>query len=131
MRKRFTERQVLECLILHGVVIPCHRCRNPFDLETVKFAEREHPHEVALDGPDTPADCFYSHKDCHRGETFGHGATTAGSSIGRIAKTKRIVREGKFTVHKRELGPERKARRGHKIPSRPFSKTHRAMRARR
>lgn len=106
-RKRFTERQALECAIQQGAVIPCYRCKVPFTVETVRRCQREHPHEVALDGPDTVAACAYSHDDYHHAETFGTGATTAGSSIGRISKTKRIIRTGKMSVTKPPPGTPR------------------------
>lgn len=103
-RRRFTERQALECAILQGAVIPCYRCNTPFTVETVRTSEREHLHEVALGGPDTVEGCVYSCKDCHDKITRGTGATTAGTSIGRIAKTKRIVRTSKMAVQKPALG---------------------------
>lgn len=120
-RKRFTERQVLECAIQQGAIIPCYRCRLAFTVDTVRAAEREHIHEVTLDGPDTVGGCAYSHGPCHRAATSGTGATTAGSSIGRIAKTKRIERTGKMAVAKPPIGtarPEKPASR--RLVSRPF-----------
>lgn len=45
-RKRFTERQTLECAIRQGATVPCYRCRKLFTVETVKKAEREHPHDT-------------------------------------------------------------------------------------
>lgn len=140
-RRRFTEREVLECLVRQGAVIPCKRCRVAFTVETVKTAEREHHHEVKLDGPDAVENCFYSHSDCHKVETFGNGATTAGSSIGRISKTKRIERTQKFIVKKEvpetiteEIQEPRHSQSrpwpSPKMQSRPFPKIHRPMRRR-
>ena len=118
-RRRFTEREVLECLILQGARIKCFRCRLPFTREDTRAAEREHRHEVALGGPDTVENCVFSHGDCHKVETFGTGATTAGSSIGRIAKTKRILRTAKMAVSKPAIGEPRIRRtRAKPIPAR-------------
>jgi hypothetical protein len=120
-RRRFTERQALECAIQQGAIIPCYRCKTPFTVETVRTAEREHLHEVALDGPDTVQGCAYSCRACHAAITRGTGATTAGSSIGRIAKTKRIQRTGKMSVTKPPTGTERHDRpAGHRMQGRPF-----------
>ena len=108
-RKRLTERQTLAVAISQGAVIPCYRCRVAFDAETIKTAEREHLHELELDGEDTPENCRFSHKECHDLITNGTKATSAGSSKNRIAKVKRIRGETK-------TGPKKQ------IPSRPFQK---------
>lgn len=100
-RKRFTERQALECAIRQGAVIPCFRCKIPFTPETIRTAEREHIHEVVLDGPDTVEACAYSHGDCHSLITNGTAATSAGSSKHKAAKI-RPARTEKFIVQKRE-----------------------------
>ena len=99
-RKRFTERQVLEVALRQGGTLKCYRCGVAFTVETVRTAEREHVHEMALGGADTVLACAYSCAACHDAVTRGTGATTAGSSIGRIAKTKRIERTGKMAVNK-------------------------------
>jgi len=101
-RRRFTEREVLECLLRQGAVIPCYRCRVALTIETARAAEREHLHEVGLDGPDTPENCRFSHQECHSKITNGTPATTAGSSQNRLAKT-RSNRADKFRVEKRPL----------------------------
>jgi hypothetical protein len=80
----------------------------------VDYPEREHLHEIGLDGPDTPANCRYSCSDCHSIITNGKKATSAGSSKQRIAKVKRL-RNPKPSRH-----PMPKSAR--KIPSRPFQK---------
>lgn len=105
-RRRFTERQTLECAIRQGAVIPCFRCKVPFTVETIRDAQREHIHEVALDGPDTVEACRFSHKECHDRVTNGTPATTAGSSQNRLAKT-RGTRAEKFAVHKAPLDQPR------------------------
>ena len=106
-RKRATERQVIEVLIVQGAVVPCYRCRVAF--QTGDVIEREHLHELALGGSDTPDNWRYSHKTCHDEVTNGTKATTAGSSKHKIAKANRLAK-----------GP--KKRKGRKIPSRPFPK---------
>lgn len=101
-RRRFSEREVLECLVRQGAIIPCRKCRVSFSVEDAKSAEREHVHEVALGGPDTVENCAFSHRDCHAVITNGNGATTAGSSKNRIAKT-HPNRAEKFKVVKKPL----------------------------
>lgn len=102
-RRRFTEREVLECLIRQGGIIPCRICRVAMKVEDAKSAEREHIHEVGLDGPDTVENCAYSHGECHKGVTHGNGATFAGSSRHRISKANDPARIEKFKVIKRPL----------------------------
>ena len=140
-RKRFSEREVIETLWHQGVILWCYRCRGPIHPQEITDesgvvrrifdVQREHIHEVALDGPDIPANCRYSHTDCHKIATDGTRATTAGSSKHRIAKTK-PHRTEKFVVEKRPMSdalaaviaadaprsrwPKRK------IPSRKFKK---------
>ena len=98
-RRRFTEREVLSCLIAQGAIIPCRRCRIALTAEDAKTAEREHLHEIALGGPDTVENCAYSHGECHRTQTHGNGATFAGSSRHKVAKTT-ATRADKFQVNK-------------------------------
>lgn len=115
-RKRFSEQQVIETMWHQGVVIVCYRCRGVVQ-PVVLGAEgsyyfpvqREHLHEIALGGPDIPANCRYSHIECHKIVTDGSPASSVGSSKHRIAKVKRIQAGGK-------------KRKGRKIPSRPFQK---------
>lgn len=102
-RRRFTEREILECLIQQGAIIPCYRCRIALTVADAKAAEREHIHEVALDGADTVENCAYSHGPCHAAVTNGLPATTAGSSKNRIAKATQPARIEKFQVNKRPL----------------------------
>lgn len=96
-RRAFKEREVLETLLGQGVLIPCYRCKVP--MLALRHIEREHLLEVALEGPDEPGNCVYSHKDCHAVITDGAPATTAGSSKNRIAKAKRFSK-GKMAVNK-------------------------------
>jgi len=95
-RRRFSEREVLATLIHQGVTVPCYRTKEPFTLETVRRAEREHLVELGLVKPedrakyDTPEYCRYSLKEAHAIVTNGTKATTAGSSKHRIAKADRL-----------------------------------------
>lgn len=52
--------------------------------------EYHHMHELALDGPDTPANLTALRKECHARITNGTKATTAGSSKSKIAKANRL-----------------------------------------
>lgn len=90
-RSRFSERKVLAVAIRQGAIIPCYRCRVAFKDGDV--IEREHLHELALGGEDTPENCAYSHCECHAAITNGTKATTAGSSKHRIAKAERVARK--------------------------------------
>lgn len=92
-RKRFTEREVIACLLLQGTAIVCCRCGKLITISDVPKVEREHFTEIALGGADDVSNCGYSHGDCHATITNGTKATTAGSSKQRIAKTKRLTAE--------------------------------------
>lgn len=109
-RRRFTEIEVIETLLIQGEMIRCFRCKEPFTLENVqtKNIQKEHLHELALDGPDKPFNCRFSHRDapCHHTVTNGTPATSAGSSKHRLAKT-RGTRAEKFAVQKKPLDQER------------------------
>ena len=102
-RKRFSESEVIETLAWQGVIVRCFRCKAPFFtpapdgglFNLTDKIEREHLHEVALDGPDIPKNCRYSCSACHSIITNGTKATTAGSSKQRIAKIRRIQRPRK------------------------------------
>lgn len=113
-RKRFSEKDVIRTLIHQGVEIRDYRTGELITLENVDQIEREHLHEIALDGPDVPANCRYSLKASHSIITNGTKATTAGSSKQRIAKVARLRNPRKS---KRPMQNS-----GRKIPSRPFQK---------
>ncbi len=105
-RKRFSEREVIETLWHQGVRLLRFRCHGVMmpvllgpERELYFPVQREHIHELELGGPDIPANCRYSHIDCHAVITNGTKATSAGSSKHRIAKTKRIAK-GKMAVVK-------------------------------
>lgn len=117
-RKRFNEREILETLSYQAPApIPCFRCGAA--LLDGRPIEREHLHELKLGGPDIPANCRYSHKVCHAVVTNGNGATTAGSSANRIAKTKG-TRVEKFIPKKLSIDqPREQKRRWSSFRSRP------------
>ena len=73
--------------------------------------EWNHVQEHALGGSDGPENIEAVHKVCHKVITVGTGATTAGSSAGKIAKVKRH--------QKRAAGQTRPK---HKIQGRGFQK---------
>jgi hypothetical protein len=102
----FREIQVIETLIIQGVVIPCYRCKVPFTRDDVKArnVQKEHLHEVILGGPDIPDNCRFSHAaaPCHATVTNGNGATSAGSSKHKARKI-RAKHTQKFVVEKPEL----------------------------
>lgn len=102
MSRQLREREVLSVLLRRGAVLPCFRCKEP--ILYAEDAECEHLHEHKLGGEDGPLNRGFSHKGCHYSITFGNGATTAGSSIGRIAKAKRLVRTQKMAVNKPAIG---------------------------
>lgn len=105
MTRQLREQEVLEVLLSQGAVIPCYRCRVAFTQEDLKSSniENEHLHEKGLGGPDGPENRRFSHKTpCHAEVTHGNGATFAGSSRHKIAKTT-PPRVEKFVVHKSPL----------------------------
>jgi len=124
-RRRFAEWQVVAVLLHQGIKIPCFRCKAPLQMPTgPNQVQREHIHELALGGPDIPANCRFSHYDCHRVITNGTPATSAGSSKHRIAKTKRIIKKAAEWKSPGGLTskPRRWRNRKQKIRSRPFQK---------
>lgn len=91
-RRRFKEWEVIATLIEQGIEIPCFRCKQPLPLPTRKnMVQREHIHEITFDGPDIPANCRFSHYDCHSIITNGTKSTSAGSSKQRKAKVDRLA----------------------------------------
>ncbi|MGH6792787.1 MAG: hypothetical protein ACRECF_08620 [Methyloceanibacter sp.] len=87
-RRRYKESEVIDVLIVQGIVIPCYRCGEP--ITSGKGAQREHLLELALGGKEETANCRYSHATCHAVVTDGARATSAGSSKHRIAKSRRM-----------------------------------------
>lgn len=104
-----TPRQVIGVLLGQGATIPCFRCKEP--ILFADDAEREHLHEKALGGSDGPENARFSHSGCHAQITHGTGATFAGSSRHKVAKTT-ATRTDKFIVTKKPLDEPREPRRG-------------------
>lgn len=102
MSRQLRELEVIEVAIAQGSIIPCYRCRIAFTMADVKAKniQNEHLHEKGLGGPDEPGNRAFSHTDpCHNLVTHGNGATFAGSSRHKIAKTE-PRRADKFVVNK-------------------------------
>ena len=136
MTRPLTFREVIDVLLRQGATVPCFRCGQP--VTTGKDAEREHFLEKALGGDDSAENARISHADCHAIVTRGTGATTAGSSVAKAAKDKRIAK-GKMAVNKLPPGarqPPAQPMRSRKFPtqrrrfaprgSRPMNKKRRA-----
>ena len=120
-RRRFTEKDVLRTLLHQGVEIRDYRTGEPITLENVAEVEREHLHEIALGGPDEPANCRYSLSKSHSLITNGTKATTAGSSKNRAAKANNENRKQKFVVNKLPVGTDRPAKpASRRLQGRPF-----------
>lgn len=124
-RRKFSEKDVLRTLLHQGVEIRDFRTGELITLENVNQVEREHLVELGLAKTDVekrkfdqPKYCRYSLKTSHDIVTNGSGATTAGSSKGRVSKAKRIERTGKMAVIK--LLPGDSATAGRKRPKRPI-----------
>jgi hypothetical protein len=66
----------------------CPGCGNALDLLSKMI--REHVIALARGGADDATNQFFWHEECSKRKTFGNGATTSGSDIGEIAKTKRL-----------------------------------------
>lgn len=103
-RRRFSEKDVIRTLLHQGIEINDYRTGEPITLDNVDQIEREHLHEIALGGPDDPANCRYSLGESHAVVTNGNRATSAGSSKNRCAKANNPGRTEKFLVVK--LGPQ-------------------------
>ena len=105
-RRRLTERQVLTVMLSQGAILPCYRCRIALTPEDALQAEREHLTPLALGGEDTPDNCRYSHRGCHKKQTNGTAATSYGSDKHAIAKVRRLTGANKPKV--KRAWPKRK-----------------------
>jgi 5-methylcytosine-specific restriction endonuclease McrA len=118
-RRKLSQKDKLEILIRQSV---CPLCGERLGkLEDVDF---DHVHPLALGGSDNDNGNFQAlHRSCHRVKTSGTKATSAGSDIHEIAKTKRLDKknaEFMRLISSRECGSKR-APKG-KIKSRGFEK---------
>lgn len=137
-RKRLTEREVIDVLIAQGVSIPCPcpRCRERkphflnYWIASGADAIREHLHQLATGGEDSPSNWQYWYIGCAGRKTHGTKATSYGSDAHARAKVKRLEKQRGGLARAASLSPERRteiakkaaktrwAKR--KIPSRPF-----------
>ncbi|WP_370677567.1 HNH endonuclease signature motif containing protein [Pleomorphomonas sp. PLEO] len=81
----------------------------------------DHEHALARGGADTIENLRAVHRDCHRVKTSGAKATSHGSDIHEIAKTKRLA-AGQEEFRRRLLTkePGKESERSSKWPSRPL-----------
>jgi hypothetical protein len=118
-RRKLSQKDKLEILIRQSV---CPLCGERLGkLEDVDF---DHVHPLALGGSDNDNGNFQAlHRSCHRVKTSGTKATSAGSDIYEIAKTKRLDKknaEFMRLISSRECGEKRQAK--GKIKGRGFPK---------
>jgi hypothetical protein len=118
-RRKLSQKDKLEILIRQSV---CPLCGERLGkLEDVDF---DHVHPLALGGSDNDNGNFQAlHRSCHRVKTSGTKATSAGSDIHEVAKTKRLSKGHEEFVSKilaRECG-EKREKTG-KIKGRGFPK---------
>lgn len=84
-------RQIAEGSIVRNngsARIACALCGGP--ISTCEKTEWEHMQALERGGADDETNIRLSHRTCSKRKTFGKGATTRGSDIGEIAKTKRL-----------------------------------------
>jgi hypothetical protein len=118
-RRRYKEWEVIAVLLNQGVKISCPACRRP--ITDPKNVQREHLHQLGLDGQEVIENCQYWHKTpCSHEKTHGTKATSAGSDAHARAKVRRLSGQTKGR-------PKRKWP-SSKIPSRPFPEVKRPMR---
>lgn len=68
--------------------LACPLCHKRIDIMAKVI--REHMKPIALGGADDATNQYFVHKGCAKTKTSGNGATTHGSDIGDISKTKRL-----------------------------------------
>lgn len=97
---------------MQGIIVPCLRCGAPLcsvEQDIVTWLrggpQREHLHSMALGGSDTPANCRYSHAECHSIITNGTKATSYGSDAHARKKLRRILGENKPKPKRQILSP--------------------------
>lgn len=86
-RRRHSVTELLGVLVKQAI---CPRCEKK--LGELKALQWDHIVPLALGGEDVPANLQAIHIECHREKTTGRPATTAGSDIHAIAKTRRLAR---------------------------------------
>ena len=117
-RRKLSMKDKLEILIRQSA---CPLCGERLGkLEDVDF---DHEQALARGGDDTNDNLRAVHRSCHRVKTSGTKATSAGSDIHEIAKTKRLDKknaEFMRLISSRECGEKR--RKKNTIKSRGFGK---------
>lgn len=93
--------------------IGCAICKLP--ISTCSETVWEHMHPLALGGADDETNIRLVHKHCAKEKTSGAGATTHGTDIGEIAKTKRLEKAREAL----DRGEARKPKK--KIPNRGWN----------
>lgn len=89
------------------------------DLKDIEF---DHQHARCLGGSDELDNFVPLHKACHAIKTRGTPATTAGSDIHVLAKSRRLTKEQiEFRLRLSAKGPGNPPPKRGKIPSRPFN----------
>lgn len=118
-RRSLSLKDKLEVMVKQAI---CPACGERLgDLDGLDW---DHIHPLALGGSDNDNGNFQVlHRSCHRKKTSGTKATSAGSDIHEIAKTKRLTKDHNEFVSKllsRECGEKRE--KSNKIRSRGFEK---------
>lgn len=116
-RRRLSLSDKLEILARQAL---CPICGGPLgDLSNVDW---DHEQALARGGTDTNGNLRAIHRDpCHKVKTFGTKATTRGSDVFEVAKTRRLERKNSDflkLVSSDDAPPKPKS----KWPSRPFPK---------
>lgn len=120
-RRRLTLRDKLEIMARQS---RCPLCGER--LGAVENLDWDHETALARGGTDTLDNIRAVHRTCHLVKTAGTKATTRGSDIHEIAKTKRMEKaeaEFRSRLLAKEPGEERPAKKA--WPSRPFPKRRR------
>ena len=99
-RRRLTLKDKLEIIVRQA---RCPLCGDKLGaLEGIEF---DHMHALARGGADTPDNIQAAHRACHRIKTSGKPATTRGSDVAEIAKTRRMAKSHE-EFRARLLSPE-------------------------
>lgn len=121
-RRRWSVTDKLHVMVRQAV---CPRCGGK--LGALADVEFDHVLALARGGEDTLDNLVALHRSpCHAEKTRGAGATTRGSDIGEIAKTRRLTKKQdafrERLLAKTIADVPAPAKRKSRIPSRPFPK---------
>jgi hypothetical protein len=108
-RAPLTAKMKIASLLYHND-IECPLC-GVYLMASEKI-EWDHFRALGLGGTHDYLNIEAVHAECHRQKTFGAAATTAGSDIGKIAKTRRLekLRLGTAKAKPKRKWPKRKMR---------------------